>query len=97
MDRAEREEHLRKQAQSGLTIREYSERASIPVSRFYSWLKDARRRGKTEPRGRFVPVTSEASTPIEIALPSGVKIKIGPSTDTEAFRHILEVLNACTE
>jgi len=37
-----KEEHLKRQRSSGLTIKEYADRAGIPVSRFYSWAKKAR-------------------------------------------------------
>jgi len=88
-------EHLKRQRSSGLTIRAYAERAGIPVSRLYGWLKDERRKKCADSGGTFVRVSSEPTAPIEVCLHNGIVLKVPTAVEAGALQRLVEALNAC--
>ena len=81
----------------GLTVADFCEREGISTASFYAW----RRRFAAGPAPaaadapRLVPVrlvTSPASAPVELLLPSGVVLRLSPDTDLAWLRLLLPVL-----
>ncbi len=82
---------------SGLTVANFCEREGISTASFYAW----RRRLHHDPTPpaddapRLIPVrlvTPPASAPVELLLPSGVKLRVTPDTDLAWLRQLLPVL-----
>jgi hypothetical protein len=94
---------LRRREASGLSVREFCARHSLAEAAFYSWRAEIQRRDRAmkaasltaaPPAGRpqFLPVavTNVATTcPLEIALPSGIILRVGGDCDRRILRAVL--------
>ncbi len=88
-----KKDHIGRQAASGLSIREYSEQHGIPVSKFYSWLRAAKRRssGVSE---EFVQISGGDGSELTVEFKSGVKLKAPMMVDPALLFRLVEALNA---
>jgi Transposase len=93
---------VRRREANGLSVREFCARHSLAEAAFYSWRAEIQRRDRvlkaatlTSPpadRPQFLPVavTNVATTsPLEIALPSGVVLRVGRDCDRTMLRTVL--------
>jgi hypothetical protein len=94
---------LRRREASGLSVREFCARHKLAEAAFYSWRAEIQRRDRAmkaasltaaPPVGRpkFLPVAmtnGAAASPLEIALPSGVVLRIGRDCDRKTLRTVL--------
>jgi hypothetical protein len=109
---AERELHwekiLKRQTDSGLSVRRFCATEEISEPSFYAWRKrlherkkdgtrprKARRRKDAADNGRlFVPLKLlNASPPLEIIHPLGYRIQVTGEVNPVALRHVIEVLD----
>jgi hypothetical protein len=85
------ESHIKSQASSGLSAREYCRKAGISDSSFSGW----RRKLSEGKVGNFVDLTPEAGR-LEVWLKSGVRISV-PTTVSEQnlkkVKELVELLN----
>lgn len=85
-------EQVAEQARSGLSVRQYCERAQIGEPSFYAW----RRRLRREPEVRFALVEPQRSAgergEIELRLASGEQLWIGSGTEEATLRMVLAAL-----
>jgi hypothetical protein len=101
-----RRDAVRRREASGLSVREFYARHSLAEAAFYSWRAEIQRRDRTmtaasltaaPPAGRpqFLPVavTKVATTsPLEIALPSGIILRVGRDCDRRILRTVLSAV-----
>jgi hypothetical protein len=94
---------LRRREASGLSVREFCARHSLAEATFYSWRAEIQRRDRAmkatsltaaPPAGRpkFLPVAMTnvaAASSLEIALPSGVVLRVGRDCDRKTLRTVL--------
>ena len=92
-----KEEHLKRQLRSGQTIKEYAERAGIPASRFYGWVKEARQKGTGGNGGTFVRVAPEPAPSIEVCLRNGIVLRVSSGMEAGALQRLVEALDACAK
>ena len=96
---------IRRQAQSGQSIRAFCASESVSEASFHWWRRElTRRKGdtRTEPstkplqpsRPEFVPiaVTSPPRPAIEIELPAGILVRVLPGASSEQLREVLAAL-----
>lgn len=89
--------HLRRQRQSGLSIREYCARHELSEPSFYAWRAELARRDAERPkRPAFLPVTigSSPGAPgfaVEFQLPDGLVIRV-PAHDRETLCAVWELV-----
>ena len=96
---------IRRQAQSGQSIRAFCASESVSEANFHWWRRElTRRRGdaRTDPsakplqssRPEFVPiaVTSPPRPAIEIELPAGILVRVLPGASSEQLREVLAAL-----
>jgi transposase-like protein len=88
-------EQVAEQARSGLSVRQYCERAQIGEQSFYAW----RRRLRRDPEVRFALVEPQRSAgaggergEIELRLASGEQLWIGSGTEEATLRMVLAAL-----
>ena len=85
-------EQVAEQARSGLSVRQYCERAQIGEQSFYAW----RRRLRRDPAVRFALVEPKGSAgegrQIELRLASGEQLWIGSGTEEATLRMVLAAL-----
>jgi hypothetical protein len=89
---------IREWQASGLTVRAYCQCHHLSVPSFYAWRRELQRRAAGTPA--FVPIRVLASpatpvpapTPLEVVLPSGRSVRVGPGFDAATLRQILAVL-----
>jgi hypothetical protein len=101
---------IRRQAQSGQSIRAFCASESVSEANFHWWRRElTRRRGDARsepsakrsqpPRPEFVPiaVTSPPRPAIEIELPAGILVRVLPGASCEQLREVLAALetNRC--
>jgi transcriptional regulator with XRE-family HTH domain len=84
---------------SGLTQREFAGRQGLRLSTLQSWVYRRRRQvsASAEPPVRLLPVRvssapAPATTALEVALPSGVRVRFGPDTDVEYLARLVVAL-----
>jgi len=89
---------------SGLTQAQFVARGGVALSTLQSWLR--KRRAQPPGAMRLLPVEvvptvrpmktgSEASTALEVELPSGVRLAVAPGTDVKYVAKLVEALRAC--
>ena len=96
---------IRRQAQSGQSIRAFCASESVSEASFHWWRReltgrrgDARTEPSTKPlqpsRPEFVPiaVTSPPRPAIEIELPAGILVRVLPGASSEQLREVLAAL-----
>lgn len=86
-------ELIREQEQSGLSVREFCRQRQASEPGFYEWRK---RLAKEQPL-KFALVEAGAKPlaeagVVEVALPTGERLRIGPGVDPAALRVVLSVL-----
>jgi len=101
-------EIVNRQAESGLSIREFCANEEVSEPSFYAWRKkfrerqnegaDARkpRRAPDDPhnRGLFVPLELiDAAETLEVVHPLGYRVRIIGDVNPSALRHVIEVLD----
>ncbi len=90
---------------SGLSVRQFCQREGLSEPSFYAWRRVLSQRGKSEGarpsgtshRSDFVPVHVLERSPrkasmIEIVLPRGRRVRVGPGFDRAALEQVLEIL-----
>jgi hypothetical protein len=97
---------LRRQEASGLSVHEFCSRHKLAEATFYSWRAEIQRRDRAlkaasvaaappADRTKFLPVavTNVATpSPLEIALPSGVVLRVGGDCDRRILRTVLSAV-----
>ena len=90
---------------SGLTQAQFVAQRGVALSTLQSWLR--RRRAQGTGAVRLLPVEvvptaapvkregGEASTALEVALPSGVRLAVAPGTDVKYVAQLVEALRSC--
>jgi transposase-like protein len=90
--------HVRRQRNSGLSIREFCHEHGLVESAFYFWRQEIRRRDQesaTEQASTFVPLTVQTempATPLEVVLSSGHVVRVMAGFDAATLRQLLDVL-----
>ena len=89
--------HVRSQADSGLSKRRYCNEEGLSYSQFMYWAKQQ----LSQPTGlvpsqTFIPLTLPSSSPIEIVLPSGIRVRISQLPPIEIARLVKELANEST-
>ncbi|HTQ43142.1 MAG TPA: transposase [Polyangiaceae bacterium] len=79
-------------ARSGQSVREFAERHDLDPQRLYLWRRRVAGGDGTMFRELVVPPVPSTDPTFEVALPSGVKVRVPPSFDTETLVRLLEVL-----
>jgi hypothetical protein len=84
---------------SGLTQREFAGRRGLRLSTLQSWVYRRRRqeRAAAAPPVRLLPVQvssgpGPATTPLELALPGGVRVRFGPDADVDYVARLVAAL-----
>jgi len=104
---------IREQGRSGLGVREFCRRRDLTETAFYFWRRELQRRQQEQeqreamdppPKPAFVAVrvNEHSATPangrIEIELPGGRRVHVGPPVDRQALADVLAVLEGrCPE
>jgi hypothetical protein len=89
---------------SGLTQAQFVAQRGVALSTLQSWLR--RRRAQRTGAVRLLPVEvvppasparteREASAPLEVELPSGVRLAVAPGTDVKYVAQLVEALRSC--
>ncbi|WP_095982142.1 IS66 family insertion sequence element accessory protein TnpA [Melittangium boletus] len=89
---------------SGLTQAQFVAQRGVALSTLQSWLR--RRRAQRTGGVRLLPVEvvptaspvrtdREASAPLEVELPSGVRLAVAPGTDVKYVAQLVEALRSC--
>jgi hypothetical protein len=91
---------LRHWRDSGLGIAEFCRQQALPVASFYGWRRILAQRDLEATQ--FVPVrvlgptmtgaTHSAATGLELVLPGGRRLRVGPDFDDATLRRLLSVL-----
>ena len=87
--------------ESGLRVREFCARHRLAVPNFYAWRRTLAKRAAARPR--FVPVevtpeprtqtrTDPAASPLQLLLPTGRRLGIGPGFDAPTLVRLLTLL-----
>jgi transposase-like protein len=103
-----RQEHLRAQELSGLSVAEYCRLHDVRPATFYGWRRLVREGGRARagsgmvsftevvrvgPPGLAGPARSPgAAWAAEVALPSGALVRVGPGADARLLRAVFEAL-----
>jgi hypothetical protein len=81
---------------SGATIRGYCARRQLSEASFHAWRRELARRDRTAAKASatFVPVQilTEPMAAIEIVLPDGITVRVGPGFDRPTFGQVMAVL-----
>ncbi|WP_164020082.1 IS66 family insertion sequence element accessory protein TnpA [Pyxidicoccus trucidator] len=105
--RAEKQEWLRVAEEfeaSGLTQREFAGRRGLRLSTLQSWVYRRRRQvsAEAQPAVRLLPVQVSSvpasdAAPLEVALGSGVRVRVSPGTDVDYVARLVAALgrSAC--
>ena len=87
---------------SGLSLMAFGRREGMPYSRLLYWKKKFEREGPTADRTELVPIdlvpeAPAASVPakVEVWLPNGIGLDVGPGFDAEELRRIVGLLQTC--
>lgn len=85
---------------SGLTQAEFVTRRGVALSTLQSWLR--RSRAQRPGPVRLLPVEvaptpppAKGSAPVEVVVPSGVRLYVAPGTDVGYVAQLVEALRAC--
>lgn len=90
---------LKRQQQSKLSIRAFCRLHQLSETNFYAWRRTLARRDRQLPP--FVPVQllnpqpptpPPANSPLELLLPNGRILRIGPAFDADTLRRLLPLL-----
>lgn len=87
---------LRRQRESGLSVRVFCDRHGLSEPSFYGWRREIQRRDADA--GAFTPVrvvADETPTPaccFEVALVGGRTLRVAPGFDAATLRQLLAVL-----
>jgi transposase len=91
-------ERLDRFARSGLSPAQFCANEGVSLPSFYSWKRRLAADGTTEsvpnprPGPRLLPVCLPASAPLELVLPGGAVLRIGPGCDLAWLRSVVEAL-----
>ena len=93
-------ERLQRFAESGLTPAQFCAQEAVSLPNFYAW----RRRLNTDRPADVTPATNRPDptllsvslapqhAPVEVVLPSGVVLRVGPDADAATLRGLLHLL-----
>lgn len=91
---------IRRQGQSGLTVRAFCRKHAVRETAFHFWRRELQRREAAQPASAvFLPVrvTEGTATPvsghIEIVLSGGRRVHVAPPVDRQALADVLAVLS----
>jgi len=93
------QQRLQRFAQAGLSVADFCDQEEISTASFYSW---KRRLGQQPLPGEpattdFVPVQLVPAAPaLELLLPAGAVLRIGPDCDPAFLRNVLVLLGVAT-
>ena len=87
---------------SGLTQTAFAQQRAVALSTLQSWLRRKRQQQAPE-RMRLLPVQVAAAgppvrardVPLEVMLPSGVRLAVTPGTDVGYVARLVQVLSSC--
>ena len=90
-------ERITTQQRSGISVKQFCQERGLTECSFYAWRKRLRENGPVrfalvERSVRRQERTAEAS--LELVLPTGERLRIGPGVDITALRTVLDVLRA---
>lgn len=89
--------HTRNQAGSGLSKRRYCQEQGLAYSQFTYWAKQKLSMPTAlVPSQAFIPLTLPPSSPIEIVLPKGIRVRISQFSPIEIARLVKELANEST-
>jgi hypothetical protein len=89
--------HVRSQEGSGLSKRRYCLEKGLGYSQFMYWLKQQpSQTTELVPTQTFIPFTLPPSSPIEIVLPRGIRVRISQLSPFEIANLVKELANEST-
>ena len=82
-------------SKSQQSVREWCNRHGISEPSFYAWRRELAKRDAVPSEPALVPVTIRSlATPIEIAWPGGVLVRVSPGCDLQLLRQTLQALRS---
>lgn len=89
--------HVRSQADSGLSKRQYCFEKGLGYSQFLYWFKQKISQSTDlVPSQTFIPLTLPPSSPIEIVLPRGIRVRVSQLSPIEIAHLVKELANEST-
>jgi len=86
--------HLLRQRQSGLSVSEYCNQQSIPVSTFFNWQKRGNGRKKEVSKPSFAHVTLSGQGSLQYEIARGeITVRVPAGVDEATLRSIVTVLH----
>jgi hypothetical protein len=91
------QQRLQRFAQAGLSVADFCDQEEISTASFYSW---QRRLGQPPPESAatdFVPIRLVPPSPVlELLLPSGALLRIGPDCEPALLRQVFSLLGVAS-
>jgi hypothetical protein len=89
-------ERLARFASAGLSTAQFCTAEGVSLASFYLWKRRLTDQPSSNPSvpdaPRLLPVRLAAATPLELILPGGAVLRVGPGADPEALASLLRLL-----